>query len=137
MAEKDAAWRERSKRMIRALATPERAARRLEAVRRFRAGESRRQIARALEVTVWTVTKWVQRLDPDLIAAYRARLAAERGERRRRNGLILRARENGASLEEIARASGLTLQRIGQLTRELGVDCRGRRRKQRIEEHDR
>ena len=105
----------RSRANLRALATPERAARRLEVARRFRAGESIKAIAAALGIDRTTVTKDLQRIAPDALVEYRRKLAAKAVERRRRDALILRARGAGHTLETVATAAHVTLQRVQQI----------------------
>ena len=107
---------EHSKTMLRALATPERSVRRLEVARLFREGASIYRIAKALGIDRTTVTKDLERIAPDALAAYRAKLGKDAAERRARNVLIRRAHGRGNSLTAIAGALGITYQRIAQIT---------------------
>ena len=106
---------EHAKVMRRALATPERAVRRLEVARRFREGASIYRIAKALGIDRTTVTKDLERIAPAELAEYRRKLAKNTGERRARNVLIRRARGRGHTLTSIAGAAGVTPQRVAQV----------------------
>ena len=106
---------EHSRTMRRALATPERSARRLDVARRFREGASMNAIAKALGVDRDTVTKDLQKVAPDLLAAYRAKLGKDAAERRRRDDLILRALGAGHSVPKVAKAAGVTFARVQQI----------------------
>ena len=112
----NAAEREQhSRSMLRALATPERAARRMEVARRFRAGQSIYAIARDLRIDRTTVTKDLERIAPGALAAYRTKLRKDAAERRARNVLIRRAHGRGHTLTAIAAAAGVTQQRVAQV----------------------
>ena len=100
---------------LRRWGTPERFARRMEAVRRFKSGESIRSIARALHVATLTVRRDLQRAAPRLLAERPHEQAAAAGEREDRDRRIVAGRAAGLTLKQAAAAAGVTIQRAAQI----------------------
>ena len=98
--------------------TPERAARRLEIARRFRAGEDSATITRALGTGKSTVFDDLRRVTPELLTERRRERAAESVKRRQRDTAIREGRQRGHTLTRIAAAAGISYQRIQALTRD-------------------